>query len=66
MIETTPNVPLPDQIKCVSREIALRKACYPKWISSGKMKPTEALKELSAMQAVLETLQELHNQPRLF
>lgn len=60
------TVPLQDQIKCVAREIALRKACYPKWISSGKMKPTEALKELTAMQAVMETLQDLHAQPRLF
>lgn len=66
MADNTTAVSLQDQIKCVAREVAMRKACYPKFISTGKMKPTEALRELTTMQAVLETLQDLHNQPRLF
>lgn len=66
MADNTTAVSLQDQIKCVAREVAMRKACYPKLINSGKMTPTEALRELTTMQAVLETLQDLHNQPRLF
>lgn len=66
MADTTTTVSIQDQIKCVAREVAMRKACYPKFISNGKMKPTEALHELTTMQAVLETLQDLHSQPRLF
>lgn len=66
MADNTVAVSLQDQIKCVAREVAMRKACYPKFISNGKMRPTEALRELTTMQAVLETLQNLHNQPRLF
>ncbi len=47
------------QIKAVEREIAMRKAVYPKRIAIGKMKAETAEHETAAMQAVLETLQTL-------
>lgn len=46
-----------DQIKCVAREIALRKNVYPKWVQSGRMKQAVADRELTTMEAVLSTLQ---------
>lgn len=54
-------VSLEDQIKCVQREIALRHAVYPKRVLDGKMKQEQALYELDAMYAVLETLKEKAN-----
>lgn len=53
---------LNEQIKAVHREIAMRKAVYPKRIDLGKMKPEAAEHEIAAMQAVLETLQDRQNE----
>ena len=49
-------VSLEDQIKCVAREIALRKSCYPKWVQSRRMTEKLADWELDAMRAVMQTL----------
>lgn len=48
-----------DMIKCVERELALRKLMYPKWVMSGRMKQEEANREINTMQAIHETLYEL-------
>jgi hypothetical protein len=56
------SIPLIVQIQCVRREIGYRERCYPRWIESGKMPQRKADDELSAMSAVLATLQELHAQ----
>lgn len=57
---------LNDQIKSVAREIAFRKATYPKWVAAGKMKQSQADHEIKAMEAVKETLERLYDQPKLF
>ena len=48
-----------EQIKCVEREIAMRKRVYPRWVAAGKMKSEAAEHEIRAMEAVLETLTSL-------
>lgn len=57
-----------EQIKCVSREIGLRKSVYPKLIEAGKMDPFEADREIATMMSVLSTLKEVadKDQGRLF
>lgn len=52
-------VPLNLQIKCVAREVAMRKNYYPKAIAKGRMKEEEAQREIERMEAVLHTLQAL-------
>jgi hypothetical protein len=52
-------VPLADQIRCVGRELGLRRRVYPKWIASGRMKQDDADREIAAMEAVLATLKDL-------
>lgn len=52
-------IPLLRQIQCVQRELALRKAVYPRFIASGKMKEEKAAEEIAVMEAVLETLQQV-------
>ena len=47
------------QIKCVRRELALRKNVYSKRVKQGKMTPDEARREYDLMQGVLETLEGL-------
>lgn len=47
---------LEDQIKCVARELAMRRNVYPKWVSNGKMTQEKATWETEAMSAVVETL----------
>lgn len=50
---------LEQQIQCVKREIVLRKRVYPRWVMDHKMKEEQALREIGAMEAVLETLKRL-------
>ncbi len=44
------------QVTCVRRELALRKAAYPKWVTNGRMKAEVADHEINCMQAVHDTL----------
>jgi hypothetical protein len=53
------KIPLAEQIKCVERELALRRSAYPKWVAIQRMTQTTADRELAAMAAVLETLKAL-------
>ncbi len=52
-------VSLDDQIACVARELALRRSAYPKWVANGRMKQSEAEREVARMTAVIETLKGL-------
>lgn len=49
-------IPLADQIKCVGREIGLRKNVYPRRVARGQMTDEEATRELATMEAVYATL----------
>ena len=52
-------ISLEQQIKCVGREIGLRRNVYPKFIISGRITQEKADYEIAAMEAVLATLQGL-------
>ena len=52
-------VALADQIRCVGRELGLRRNVYPKWVASGRMNQADADREIAAMEAVLATLKRL-------
>lgn len=47
------------QIRCVRRELALRRNAYPRWVENGRMKEAEAAREIETMAAVLDTLEAL-------
>ena len=49
---------LDEQIKCVGREIGMRKNVYPRWVANGKMTQAKADHEIAAMEATLETLKQ--------
>jgi hypothetical protein len=53
------EIPLAGQIKAVEREIAMRKAVYPKRVAAKGMKQETADHEIAAMTAVLATLRGL-------
>ncbi|MBX7132582.1 MAG: hypothetical protein K1X67_07910 [Fimbriimonadaceae bacterium] len=50
------SIPIHDQIKCVEREIALRRSVYARRVSSGSMTQEAADREIATMEAVLDTL----------
>lgn len=58
-----PVITIEQQIKCVAREIALRRSVYPKLITKGRMKQSVAVQEQAAMEAVLETLKQVQASP---
>jgi hypothetical protein len=45
-----------DQIRCVEREIALRRRVYPRWVAEERMSQVVADAEVATMEAVLATL----------
>lgn len=51
--------PLPQQLACAKRELALRRNVYPKWIDQGRMTQAVANAELDAMAAIVESIQKL-------
>lgn len=51
------GITLDQQIACVRREIGMRERVYPKWVGAGRMKKETASHEISAMTAVLRTLE---------
>ena len=52
-------ITLTQMIKCVEREIALRKSVYAKRVQAKEMKPEDARHELDCMVAILEALTKL-------
>lgn len=58
-------IPLRDQIACVTREIAMRRRVYPRWIESGRMRQEESDREIARMEAVLATLSACEEKERL-
>jgi len=51
------KIALADQIKSVEREIAMRKAVYPKRVAAKAMSQVKADYEIAAMKATLQSLQ---------
>ena len=45
-----------DKLRCVEREIAMRKAVYPKWVESGRMKQAKADHEIAVMEAIADDI----------
>ena len=61
------NYSIDDMIKCIEREIGMRKRVYPRWVEQKKMTQEKALNEINTMQAVIEQLKKDkdNEQPRL-
>jgi hypothetical protein len=49
-------IPIKEQIAEVARELAIRRAVYPKWVASGKLKQAACDQQITRMEAALETL----------
>ena len=54
------TVTLTDMIKCVRREIVMRRGVYPRRVTSGHMKQADADRETACMEAVLDLLEHMH------
>jgi hypothetical protein len=50
---------LEEQVKCAERELAMRKAVYPRWVGFGKMTQKKMDHEIECMRAVVETLKRI-------
>ena len=58
-------VPLADQIKCVAREMRMRRSAHPRFVAAGKMRQEASDREIHTMEAVLATLTEVEAKERL-
>jgi hypothetical protein len=43
-----------DKLRCVEREIAMRKSVYPKWIAAKRLSQENADREIAVMEAIRE------------
>jgi hypothetical protein len=57
-------ITLAEQIAEAQRELALRRACYPKWIKNGTLRPEDANRQLLAMSEIVRTLERLEAEQR--
>jgi hypothetical protein len=57
-------IPLAEQIAEAQRELALRRAVYPKWIKAGKLDAGEAYHRLRCMEEIVRTLTRLETEQR--
>lgn len=66
MTAEKPAISLAEQVRCVGREIGLRKNVYPRWVERAQfgMTAEKAAAEIAAMEAVLVTLKALQAQQR--
>lgn len=61
------KIPLAMQIRCVTREIAMRRRVYPRWVADKRMTQADADHEIATMEAVLETIKKTDaQQGRMF
>jgi translation initiation factor 2B subunit (eIF-2B alpha/beta/delta family) len=56
------SISLLDMLRCLEREIALRKAVYPKQIERGKLSPQKAQREIRIMEAIAQNITDQLNQ----
>lgn len=56
MAATDKQHTLDEEIKCLIREIGLRKTVYPKWVEKGSKTQEEAEYEISVMTSALNRL----------
>jgi hypothetical protein len=47
------------QIQCIERELQMRRAAYPHMVSKRRMTQAAADEEISAMEAILDTLRQI-------
>ena len=45
--------------RCATRELAMRRQCYPRWILSRKMSPATAAAEIAAMQKIVNLIESM-------
>jgi hypothetical protein len=58
-------IPIKEQIAEVARELAIRRATYPKWVASGKLKQAACDQQIARLAAALETLKRVEGQGEL-
>lgn len=47
------EITLKEKIRCLQREIAMRKRVYPRWVESGRMSYEDSQREIETMRAIL-------------
>ncbi len=60
-----PLVPIDAQIKSAERELKFRLRVYPRWVHQNKMSQDTSNRELAAMRAIIDTLQQVARGGRL-
>lgn len=54
-----------DKLKCVERELRLRKKVYPRWVAEGRMTQQQAEHEIDCMQAIVTDYDKIVHGERL-
>jgi hypothetical protein len=57
-------ITLAEQMAEAQRELALRKKCYPAWVTSGKLDAGDAKYQILVQEAIVRTLMRLDAEQR--
>jgi hypothetical protein len=57
-------ITLVEQIAEATRELTLRKTCYPAWVKSGKLDAGDAKYQILCMEAIVRTLMQMDAEQR--
>lgn len=53
-----PPIEKRDKVRCLQRELDMRRRVYPRWVQTGKMLQVSADREIATMEAILADYQE--------
>jgi hypothetical protein len=51
-----------DKLACARRELAMRKAAYPRWVEAKKMSAGKAAHELACMEAIIRDYEDAQDE----
>lgn len=54
LFEPAATFTVADKLACVEREVKMRRRVYPHWTASGKMRVSEAEREIAVMEAIAD------------
>ena len=53
------NITDDDRVKCIEREVILRRRVYPRFVQTGKMTQKKADQEIAVMESILNMMKNL-------
>ena len=61
----TDQINIFDKLRCLERELRMRRQCYPGFIARGRMDEKQARREIAVLEAIIADYRELSREQQL-